>query len=329
VLLDFWEIRFMSTHFSKSFFAAVASLLSASFLSAPAIAGPAGVFDTFSGNLNAYQNTRILNNASHSPTNTYNWQITNGRLELNTTSYVGIEQFALTRTDVTLAVGEEYQADFTAGYTGTQDIGLYVGAGHPTVDVRQDYVAVYVRNNGQVFTRGFNGTTEFGLAGGATPAGITSLFVRRTATDVFELGYFEGATRSILATRTITSGALLGSAIGAYADVRAAGIVGGLDNLRIIPPNVLGDVNGDTFVNIADFNIIKTNLFNTGQTRVQGDLTEDAIVDFADFRQWKSAAGPGFASISLFGVPEPASAGMLAMGALALLTAVRRRGDLR
>ncbi len=46
-------------------------------------------------------------------------------------------------------------------------------------------------------------------------------------------------------------------------------------------------------ITIEDFNTIKMNLFKTGQTRMQGDLTKDAIVDFADFRQWKAAAGPG------------------------------------
>jgi PEP-CTERM motif len=302
-------------------------MLSMVLTSSYAVAGPTGVVDDFSGNLNAYQDTRILNNGAHAPTNTYNWQITGGRLELNTTNYVGIEQFTLTRTDFSLAVGEELQADVfsTFGVGALQDIGLYVGAGQPTTDVRQNYVNVYLRNNGQVFTRGFDGVAELSLAGGATPAAISALFVRRSAVDVFELGYYEGVTKSILSTRTILgeNAAGIGSSIGAYVDVRSLGVVGSLDNLRIIPPNVPGDVTGDGQITIEDFNVIKLNLFKTGQTRMQGDLTEDSIVDFADFRQWKTAAGPGFASVTLDGVPEPATMLLFSTGALLLVSLIR------
>lgn len=304
-----------------------AMVLSFALISGSTVAGPTGTFETFSGNLNAYQNTRILNNANHSPVNTYNWQITNGKLELNTTAYVGIEQYTLTRTDFALAVGEEYQADVMAGFgTGaTQDIGIYVGAGQPTTDVRQNYVNIYLRNNGQLFSRGFDGTTELALAGGATPATINSLYIRRTATNIFELGYIDGVTRNLIATRTIANNnaAGIGSSVGAYADVRSAGIIGNLDNLRILPPNVPGDVTGEGVVDINDFNIIKMNLFKTGQSRMQGDLNEDALVDFVDFRLWKSAAGPGFASVTLFGVPEPGSMVLLACGS-SLFVSLRR-----
>jgi hypothetical protein len=86
-----------------------------------------------------------------------------------------------------------------------------------------------------------------------------------------------------------------------------------------------GDVTGEGTVDLDDFNIIKTNLFNTGMARNQGDLTGNGLVDFADFRQWKANAGSGFANISLFGVPEPASAGLLALGALLWCGGVRRR----
>jgi hypothetical protein len=86
------------------------------------------------------------------------------------------------------------------------------------------------------------------------------------------------------------------------------------------------DVDGINGCTIADFNIIKSNFFNTGMLRGQGDLTADGTVDFADFRLWKSAAGAGFASITLFGVPEPATALLLACGGL-LVALVRRRSN--
>jgi hypothetical protein len=197
----------------------------------------AQLIDDFSGTLASYTSTRILNNGAHAPVNTSNWEITGGlTLQLNTSAFTGIEQYALTRTDFTLAVGYELSATFGAGFTGPQDIGLNVGAGTPTVDVRQNYVNVYIRNNGQLFSRGFNGTTEFALGGGATPATISSLFIARTATDVFELGFYDGAlNRTIVSTRTIGAGnaAGIGNSIGFYADIRGQGIVGAMDNLTL------------------------------------------------------------------------------------------------
>ena len=200
------------------------------------LAVQAQLIDDFSsGNLNAYTATRILNNGNHSPVNSWGWEINgSGAVQLNTTNYIGIEQFALTRTDYPLGVYYELTATFVAGYTGTQDIGLYVGAGTPTTDVRANYVNIYMRNNGQLFSRGFNGTTEFSLSGGGTPT-VSSLFIARTATDVFELGWYQGTTRNILATRTVSNGNLagIGNAIGFYADVRSAGIVGSMDDLTL------------------------------------------------------------------------------------------------
>ena len=84
------------------------------------------------------------------------------------------------------------------------------------------------------------------------------------------------------------------------------------------------DVDGLNGCTIADFNIIKANFFISGATRAQGDLTGDTIVEFADFRLWKASAGAGFANVSLFGVPEPASAALLACGGF-LVVLVRRR----
>ena len=196
----------------------------------------AQLIDDFSGDLSAYTATRILNNANHNPVNTYTWEINGGgALQINTSAYVGIEQFALTRTDYPLAVGYELIADYSYGNLNSQDIGLYVGAGHPTVDVRADYVNVYVRNNGELYSRGFNGLTEFGLSalnGVNTPVNIDTLFIARTAVDTYDLGYYNGATRTVMVTRTVANTAI-GNAIGFYADVRGAGIRGDMDNLAI------------------------------------------------------------------------------------------------
>lgn len=194
----------------------------------------AQLLDSFSGDLSAYTATRILNSDNHATPYTYSWEINNGSLRINTSVFTsGVEQYALTRTDFSLGVGYQLLADYSHANLGSQDIGLYVGAGTPTPDVRADYVNIYMRNNGQLFSRGFNGTSEFALAGVGTVTPDT-LFIARPATDTFELGYYLGGVRNVVTTRTVANTAI-GNAIGFYADVRAAGIRGSLDNLTLAP----------------------------------------------------------------------------------------------
>jgi hypothetical protein len=271
--------------------------------------------------------TRILD-VNGGASNTFNFQITDGAVEISTTTFDDIEQYALTRTDFTLDVGETLRADYINDNLDSQDIGLYVGSGHPTMGVREDYVSIYARNDGALYSRGFNGTTEFLLAGGGMPAAIESLFVTRSAADEYELGWFEAGIRNVLVTRSGVP-TITGGAIGLYADVRAAGIRGSMDNVRILPALVPGDVTGEGDVTIEDFNIIKTNFFNTGQTRMQGDLTDDGIVEFADFRQWKANVPPEMAaSAVLFGpnIPEPTSLVLWLMAGSWWTAARPRRG---
>jgi hypothetical protein len=87
---------------------------------------------------------------------------------------------------------------------------------------------------------------------------------------------------------------------------------------------VPGDVTGDGFATIADFNVIRDNLFNSVTMRSQGDLNSDGIVNFVDFRQWKLAAGT--ASPANTSIPEPSSLTLLLMGGVA---AWRRRSSAR
>ena len=97
-------------------------------------------------------------------------------------------------------------------------------------------------------------------------------------------------------------------------------------NAFIFGPLMACDADGNNVCDIADFNAIKANLFNTGASRAQGDLTGDTIVDFADYRIWKSAVAPAVAAgASLFGTaPEPSTCLLLAVGGVTL-AAMRRR----
>jgi hypothetical protein len=93
-----------------------------------------------------------------------------------------------------------------------------------------------------------------------------------------------------------------------------------MDNVRIVTgvsfagtaPQMPGDVNGDGFVTIDDFNIIRDNFRKSPRSRSQGDLTSDGLVSLPDFKQWKGAfAGSGASlagmDLSFLSVPEPSS----------------------
>ena len=101
------------------------------------------------------------------------------------------------------------------------------------------------------------------------------------------------------------------------------------------PPFMPGDVTGNTIVDINDFFPIRNNLFNTGMTRSQGDLSRNGTVGFEDYQEWKSAAFAAgmavgdldFGQISaLYGVPEPSTACLALVGFAACWQLVRRRG---
>jgi hypothetical protein len=99
-------------------------------------------------------------------------------------------------------------------------------------------------------------------------------------------------------------------------------------------PNLPGDTDGDgnpgEFPD--DFEPIRANFRNAVATRTEGDLVPNGVVDFDDFRQWKTAflaGGGSLANIDIsFGssVPEPNCAA-IALLAIALFSArpVRKR----
>jgi hypothetical protein len=96
---------------------------------------------------------------------------------------------------------------------------------------------------------------------------------------------------------------------------------------------VPGDVNRNGVTDINDYNIIRNNFLQTGRTRAQGDLIGDGTVNFADFRYWKDNRTAGSAGSAMtdaellagLGIPEPTSAALAILGAIACLSVGRRR----
>jgi hypothetical protein len=93
----------------------------------------------------------------------------------------------------------------------------------------------------------------------------------------------------------------------------------GVSEVRFYGTSTLvpGDVDGDGDVDADDYSVIRMNMFTQVGSRTQGDLVFDGIVNFADFKEWKSRASASVLA-EVFGaaVPEPGS--MVLLGILAV-----------
>jgi hypothetical protein len=86
-------------------------------------------------------------------------------------------------------------------------------------------------------------------------------------------------------------------------------------------PFILGDVDGDGIGGEFpdDFNPIRDNFQKLVSERTDGDIVRNGKVDFADFRQWKTAfiAGGGALDgidVSFLAVPEPSAIALALLG---------------
>jgi hypothetical protein len=90
------------------------------------------------------------------------------------------------------------------------------------------------------------------------------------------------------------------------------------DNFTVEGKGVIpGDVDKDDDVDLNDFNAIRDHFQQSVTMREQGDLNGDGMVDFLDFRQWKThfPTPNGAASGA---VPEPSSVGLALLAAAGL-----------
>lgn len=203
-----------------------------------ASAASAAVINTssFGTDPSDYTLTRILKQTG---TNNSAPVFDNGNISFTATTQSNpgqVFQYAYIFNGLTLAVGDELQtnvASFSNSMGANSSIGLYVGKA-PTTDVRADYVVSYLgaTGNGNTYAiknRGFNGSTELAQSTSAGSATATALFIARTSTTSFDLGYYNsGGDRTVLDSRTGLSTGNDASAVGFFLDSRAAGSIGSL-----------------------------------------------------------------------------------------------------
>lgn len=158
-------------------------------------------------------------------------------------------------------------------------------------------------------------------------------YVRDNATNTFAL--MKAATNFSTPTTGAGAGTQALQRFGVGSSTNAHEGTMALDNIRVVTgvnfagatPLIPGDVTGDGFVMMDDFDIIKNNFRQTPRSRAQGDLTGDGLVSLVDFTQWKgafSAGGGSFAGqdMSFLSIPEPSSLSLI--GLLTVVLAGRR-----
>ena len=93
----------------------------------------------------------------------------------------------------------------------------------------------------------------------------------------------------------------------------------GSDSIVLVGP---GDVTGDGFVGVSDLIAVLTNWSHEGKTLPEGDLTGDGFVGADDYVEvltnWGSGGPPA-------PIPEPATMGMLLLGAAGIVGGRRVR----
>jgi autotransporter-associated beta strand protein len=102
-------------------------------------------------------------------------------------------------------------------------------------------------------------------------------------------------------------------------------ISGGQDLILTVSGLIIpGDTNGDKVVDAADYLAVKQNLgLTTGATLAQGNVDDDGDVDWDDLQVVMTNFGTG-ASTTPATTPEPCSAMLLVLGAMAVLRRNRR-----
>ncbi len=220
-------------------------------ISAAAHATP--FLDTFeTDDLSSYTKNVVYRSAANG--NTISFLTSGGYVHATRGTYLGTnaEQVTFLRKN-SLNVGETLRLDILGTSQSPDfyynDIGLALSYSDDTTDVaigssgdkRTNTLAVYLKMQscsvGYWGYDGTNGTTPLGASSGITPtegfSNITGLFIKRSSSTDFILGYKTAAGDAAVKTFTVTNTAI-GNAVGFYADLRDLGaFTAPMDNLRI------------------------------------------------------------------------------------------------
>ena len=96
-----------------------------------------------------------------------------------------------------------------------------------------------------------------------------------------------------------------------------------IEQLMQVKVTILGDVNMDGRVTLADQTILEDNFGATALGWTAGDFNHDGTVDWLDYLTLKQFYGRSFGDT--VGVPEPATLSLLAFGLAGLLLKRRNR----
>ncbi len=216
----------------------------------------------------------------------------------------------------------------TAAYGFPRDYIEMDGTPVLTIDLGQD------RPLNAISTWGYsdgnsNGVSEFALRFATSAEGIGGFGTSITYNPTFNMQVPTAPIQNNIFSETVTARYIEFTATDNWFTPPGDGSTGGLpggDRVGLgeiaFPSNLstlIGDVNLDGVVDLADYTIIRDN-FYTGTTSEDGDLNLDGAVTEVDFRIWKDAFGGGAPA----SVPEPATWALAIVG-LAGAYVLRRR----
>jgi len=199
-----------------------------------------------------------------------------------------------------------------------------------TPNINEARIAVRINGNWFVTSQIFSNIdtpvtagANFGVTDGSAQGAVPKSFVFDPAPANWLTLNFNGDFDAVAMTATgsnvgdINTGAAAATSLtgtitgfGIYRAVTGANMR--FDSFTIEGKGVIpGDVDRDDDVDLIDFAAIRDHFQQSATMREQGDLNGDGVVDFIDFRQWKSNYPTPVGAVGEV-VPEPA-AGILAI----------------
>ncbi len=165
-----------------------------------------------------------------------------------------------------------------------------------------------------------NGGEGWDLVKGSTITFLGELIL--DVDDSLLAGSIDGADSFIVASASNSM-----SALGSYSFLGTwSGTLTVTDNdliLTELSGALVGDADGNGVVNAADYIVLKTNMGQpSGATLADGDFDDDGDVDWTDLQLLQAHYGESAGASGT--IPEPATLGLLAIGAMALIRRRRR-----